>query len=929
MYQVVDIHWPEMCDVVTNIEELSEDTSFPASDLAAAIASKCFYHMQAYHEALRLALNAGVYFDIFAKNQYIDTMLATCIDEYKSLREKQHADDTVKIDKKMEDVIEQMFQRCYKHNCFEQAIGVALDTRRLDKVAEVLSYAIASKKEDILGYTFNLCKSARNITPREFRLSVIDTLIKSYSALPVPDYSNVCFGNQYLNRPGEVAKTLQKLLKGSNEETLLAFQIAFDLQETENQGFVLSIMSSLESATNNDENKLYLERLEKMKKIMKGGLDIDLTLTFLFKQCKCDLSILQKIKAAVEGRSSVLHEATVVSHAIMHAGTTRDTFLRDNLDWLGKAKNWAKYTAVGSFGVVHKGHIHESMNLLRPYLPQGGQSASPYSESGALYALGLIHANKGGDGDSSTITFLREALRNCGNDDIVQHGACMGIGLASMATGNSEIYDTLEYVLMQDSAVAGEGAAFAIGLLMLGQSDSELAQENIPSLLTRLQDTTHEKITRALSLAIAMMVYGKEESGDGIIEQLSRDRDPIVRYGAMYSIAMAYYGTADNGSIRKLLHVAVSDVNDDVRRAAVTCIGFLMFRSPETVPKLVSLLAQSFNPHVRYGACFAVGISCAGTALKEAVDLLWPMLEDQIDFVRQGALISLSMVLQQTAEARSPMVKKFREKLTSIITDKHQPILSKSGAVIASGIIDAGGGNVVITMQSRAGFMKTGGAVGVMLFLQHWYWYPLQHFLSLSFSSTMLVGLNKDFDMPVDFSATCNAPPSMFAYPKAEEKKEEKKFVATAVLSTTARAKAREARKEAKKIGKSTSADIDGPVSLERVASHLSTSSYLSLDAEKPAADSPVKPKKVKEPTSFILTNPSRLIPSQSQFISLDCNQRYVPISNHNQNNKTLTGIVMLLDTNPSEPENIVKGKIFENFMYAYLYFTKKFCHFS
>ena len=65
---------------------------------------------------------------------------------------------------------------------------------------------------------------------------------------------------------------------------------------------------------------------------------------------------------------------------------------------------------------------------------------------------------------------------------------------------------------------------------------------------------------------------------------MARDRDPIVRYGAMYAVAMAYCGTADNESIRKLLHVAVSDVSDDVRRAAVTCLGFLLFRTPE-VPK--------------------------------------------------------------------------------------------------------------------------------------------------------------------------------------------------------------------------------------------------------------------------------------------------------------------------------------------------------
>ena len=78
----------------------------------------------------------------------------------------------------------------------------------------------------------------------------------------------------------------------------------------------------------------------------------------------------------------MLHNATVIAHGYMNCGTTQDTFLRDNLEWLGKASNWAKFTAVASIGVVHKGHVHESMNLLQPYLPQGGQSSSPFSESG-------------------------------------------------------------------------------------------------------------------------------------------------------------------------------------------------------------------------------------------------------------------------------------------------------------------------------------------------------------------------------------------------------------------------------------------------------------------------------------------------------------------------------------------------------------------
>jgi len=64
----------------------------------------------------------------------------------------------------------------------------------------------------------------------------------------------------------------------------------------------------------------------------------------------------------------------------MHAGTTTDTFLRENLEWLSRATNWAKFSATAGLGVIHKGHLKESKNLLGPYLPQQNVSSSPYSE---------------------------------------------------------------------------------------------------------------------------------------------------------------------------------------------------------------------------------------------------------------------------------------------------------------------------------------------------------------------------------------------------------------------------------------------------------------------------------------------------------------------------------------------------------------------
>lgn len=77
-------------------------------------------------------------------------------------------------------------------------------------------------------------------------------------------------------------------------------------------------------------------------------------------------------------------------------------------------------------------------------------------------------------------------------------------------------------------------------------------------------------------------------------------------------------------------------------------------------PRIVSLLSESYNPHVRYGAALAVGISCAGTGLSEAISLLEPLTSDVVDFVRQGALIAMAMVMIQTSEASDSRVGPFR-----------------------------------------------------------------------------------------------------------------------------------------------------------------------------------------------------------------------------------------------------------------------------
>ncbi|XP_058202774.1 uncharacterized protein LOC131317225 [Rhododendron vialii] len=71
---------------------------------------------------------------------------------------------------------------------------------------------------------------------------VSSSLVKLYHKLPSPDYLTICQCLMLLDDPEGVSSILKKLLRSENkDDALLAFQIAFDLVENENQAFLLNV----------------------------------------------------------------------------------------------------------------------------------------------------------------------------------------------------------------------------------------------------------------------------------------------------------------------------------------------------------------------------------------------------------------------------------------------------------------------------------------------------------------------------------------------------------------------------------------------------------------------------------------------------------------------------------------------------------------
>ena len=934
---VVDSLWHEFSSYIPALEGISEDPDYGQETraVASAVASRVFFHLEEYRDALRLALGAGdKYFNVVAeKTPYIETLVCKAIEIYtKSARGGADDDDDDDGDaflldddhgrdnqdgmnEKVVEVVEKMFERCYADRQWAHALGIALEAKSIDKVKEVFDRCASNLNEKVatLKYGLSVCTS---VVTKNFRIDALKVIAANFRGLPAShfDYASLCHCDHILGNTDSVCSMVSDLVKLGGESALLAFQLCFDLVDTGDQHFVSALMTALDRAVDAKDESIATD-YAKCKQILMGGFAGELELAFLYKESNYDPLIMANLKKSLEeksSRSSMLHSMSIHAHSFLNAGTTNDGFLRENLDFLKKANHWAKFSAVAGLGCIHQGHVGEAMELLEPYLPTEGAAVatnSGYSEGGSLMALGLIHAksNCANEKRSETTTYLRRQLSVNTSNETMCHGAAMGIGLASLGSRNNDVFNELKEVLFNDSAVAGEACGVAMGLVMLGNAGS--AGESVTEMLSYAKDTTHEKIIRGLGLGIALMNYRLESDADGIVEQLTRDRDPILRYGGMYTIALAYCGTGSNKATRKLLNVAVSDVSNEVRMAAIIGLAFVLYKTPERVPELVKLLLVSFNPNVRYASCMAVGIAMAGTSDPEVLSILEPMLDDLTDFVRQGALIATSMVLLQSSD-NNKKAKAFRTRITSIVSEKHQAPLTKMGAILAQGIIDAGGRNVTLKMESRNGFTKPTSVIGLMLFCQHWFWHPTLSLLGLAFQPTLVAGLNGDMKFVKKFTITCNSRPSQFAYPaKLEEKKEEeKKRITTVTLSTTAKAKAKEKEKKKKEEGDAMEVEVEqnankdeeegegGKKEQAAAAAAAAESSGQDVAGEKK------KVKKVPEPKSFELSNPSRMTKAQVSCCVTNAGQRYSPILPGSVN-----GIIVLTDATPALEDDEVE----------------------
>jgi 26S proteasome regulatory subunit N2 len=296
----------------------------------------------------------------------------------------------------MEMVIDKMFNRCFQDKQWKQAIGIAIDSRRLDKVKDAIELSNDMIEEN-LGYTFLIAHDI--IKSKVFRTDVLKLLLMIYQKRNDQgnfDHYKIAKCQYHLNLPVGTAALLEMLVKQTDSKSYLhAYQISFDICDKENQSYQRNVLDEINKkiAALPEEDQTR-ERLTQITTILKGEIRDRLYLQFLKKNNHMDMAIINNIKKSIGSKSSILHGATIWSYGMMNAYTTNDTFLKDNLQWVGQVTNWNRFNATASLGLIHSGNKAKALEILEPYFagaPSSEMQNSPYTTAGAYFAYGLIH----------------------------------------------------------------------------------------------------------------------------------------------------------------------------------------------------------------------------------------------------------------------------------------------------------------------------------------------------------------------------------------------------------------------------------------------------------------------------------------------------------------------------------------------------------
>lgn len=459
----------------------------------------------------------------------------------------------------------------------------------------------------------------------------------------------------------------------------------------------------------------------------------------------------------IEGLSKARAPYIVLANSFLNAGTTNDLLYRNNRNLI-MGKSWNRFLEFASLGMIHQGNI-DPFEILKEVLPSLESSSG---EPGALMALGIMNA---GRNDEETTEYFLNWIDSASEEMVF--GACIGLGLNMIQTGDKNAFDRLKQLFSVDNTIIQESALYSIGLIYAG-----CESEDAIGFVRSIHDKTYlPRVKRVAGLAIALMnAIGRDR--EDLIEYLMSD-DASVRAMGVLSLGTAYAATANLGIIEKIIPL-INDGDDDVKRAAVIATALIGYGDPEIKSACLAPMAENHNLFVRSAAALCLGFFSAGLCDVETCRILEAMLYDSEDLVRQAACMGSGFALMQANPTLVPNYKRTMDRINYLLVTRSESQCVKIGASLGKAISETSARCAIYSLKNYSGQVLCTKLVGALLFFQSWYWYPMLPCVSLCHHPTPLYFFDENLDETGETFANSEDYYDLFV--KLPEMKKSRKF---------------------------------------------------------------------------------------------------------------------------------------------------------
>ena len=698
------------------------------NQMAAAVAIRALYYMNSTDNIVELAFKVSD-FDFLGDNDVSRFVSASLISQVVNAK---RANQTIPSE------INQVFLQLLAHADFKgdcaSVIGIFIDAK---DTASLISYLQGHHQKDAVYTTlFNCLKNCRDEEIRTFLYKhYTETLLQQDSV----DADHLLEALHQVPFDATFISSILNILNISNKS--IAIQLIVNLHTSISATQRTSLAALL---TDNDLVR-YLTTTE---------LDVLLS-NINMEKSYVDLGLVNIVSSTASGNCdpSLGQMTTLLANAILASKTMNDGFFTSSFQKLKSMKNWSQFMVSASLGSVFA--LSRSQEKIQFYLPFKGtdQSNNPYSDGGALFALGMIYADYDVDRE------LEEYLLRCcslATSQPVKTGLLYALGLIYINKGLQTPSKIINFIYEQlinsttedEEARYGEAAAIAAGLIFMGRRFDEDPEYDFAMIADALDNvifnTDHPKLKFGAAIGAALTYTDSRQT----CENFLNSNTPEGRLAGVLALALSYQSTANLSCIKRLLKVSVSDSDDKVRFYATFGIGLVCIGNEELGIRTLKPLLTSYHPATRSAASLICGIFRFGTGDASIHEPLKGSIKTSPFIAIAESMLFANRNSSQQGEAARKFLRQANK----------DPLHFYASSALA--MLNFGGSNHRIVISDH--YLSLAGAV---MFSNLSDWLPSGLFISLLAETNLAIYVKPDMT-PVEgpvYKIVC--PPSLIKYP--------------------------------------------------------------------------------------------------------------------------------------------------------------------